>query len=271
MSSGVTSSAACSKWAGIDSSCDDSPGRRSTPRAGGLLLAGGLVLAPDTDRRDGWTLAALRPVALDELTVRCAWSCTRRRSPRRGRWPSGPKADDDHGDLVRRRGVDASVLDGVVLAVLGRRRRPSTARASRSTASASISRRTVRRRPVLAEHVLVEALAGADAEAEPAVEHRRPPVAAAWARIAGWIRMDRAGDGRGHLERRSWRRCRRSRDQTNGLWPWLSSHGWKWSEIDTVANPAASACCACSTSARGPCSSDDRKKPNSVIVHLARA
>ena len=29
--------------------------------------------------------------------------------------------------------------------------------------------------------------------------------------------------------------------QANGAWPWISSQGWKWSEIETKSNPTASA------------------------------
>jgi hypothetical protein len=48
-------------------------------------------------------------------------------------------------------------------------------------------------------------------------------------------------------------------DHTNGLWPWASVHGWKWSEIQSRSKPACSACWACRTSSRGPYSSQDRK------------
>ena len=48
-------------------------------------------------------------------------------------------------------------------------------------------------------------------------------------------------------------------DQTNGLWPCSSFHGWKWSLIHRASNPARSASTACSTSCVGVYSSQDRK------------
>ena len=45
--------------------------------------------------------------------------------------------------------------------------------------------------------------------------------------------------------------------QTNGLSPWTSSHGWKWSEISANPNPACSARLAFSTSSSGFSSSDE--------------
>ena len=48
-------------------------------------------------------------------------------------------------------------------------------------------------------------------------------------------------------------------DQTNGLWPCSSFHGWKWSEIHRPSKPASSACRAWATSSRGPNSSLERK------------
>jgi len=47
--------------------------------------------------------------------------------------------------------------------------------------------------------------------------------------------------------------------QTNGLSPWLSIQGWKWSLIQTRSKPARSACCADSTILAGLSSSPDRK------------
>jgi hypothetical protein len=32
-----------------------------------------------------------------------------------------------------------------------------------------------------------------------------------------------------------------STPHTNGLFPWRSTHGWKWSEIAANSNPASSA------------------------------
>lgn len=39
---------------------------------------------------------------------------------------------------------------------------------------------------------------------------------------------------------------------TNGLWPCSSFQGWKWSEIHSASNPAASARLAWSISSLGP-------------------
>lgn len=52
---------------------------------------------------------------------------------------------------------------------------------------------------------------------------------------------------------------------TNGLWPCSSFHGWKWSEIHSASNPAASARLAWSTSSLGPNCSLDRKYPILVM------
>lgn len=45
---------------------------------------------------------------------------------------------------------------------------------------------------------------------------------------------------------------------TNGLWPWRSIRGWKWSEMKANGKPASSASRAWRTSSRGPCSSHAR-------------
>src|SRR3954467_4258727 len=55
-------------------------------------------------------------------------------------------------------------------------------------------------------------------------------------------------------------------DQTNGLSPCRSIQGWKWSLMSADRHPACSACWAVRTRAVGPCSSLDRKIPNSVMV-----
>ena len=83
-------------------------------------------------------------------------------------------------------------------------------------------------------------------------------VAVAWAMIAGWIRMV------GHVTAvviGSRVTCERApiTDQTNGLWPCSSFHGWKWSLIQRASNPARSAIRACSISSAGVNSSLDRK------------
>jgi hypothetical protein len=84
-------------------------------------------------------------------------------------------------------------------------------------------------------------------------------VAAAWATIAGWMRI------RGHVTPVP----RRSRSvsraippitlQTKGLCPCWSIQGWKWSEMSAKPNPASSAARAFSTSALASCSSLDRE------------
>ena len=48
-------------------------------------------------------------------------------------------------------------------------------------------------------------------------------------------------------------------DQTNGLWPCSSFHGWKWSLIHRLSNPASCASRACSTISFGVYSSHERK------------
>src|SRR3954454_24092679 len=88
-------------------------------------------------------------------------------------------------------------------------------------------------------------------------------VAVACATIAGWIRIS------GHVTPVP----RRNRSvtcamppmtlQTNGLWPWLSCHGWKWSEIRPNVKPASSASRACCTRSFGRCSSDENAYPSS--------
>ena len=56
--------------------------------------------------------------------------------------------------------------------------------------------------------------------------------------------------------------------QTNGAFPWLSIHGWKWSEIIANSKPMLSAFRAFSTSALGGCSSDESAYPNTVTPSL---
>jgi hypothetical protein len=50
---------------------------------------------------------------------------------------------------------------------------------------------------------------------------------------------------------------------TKALWPCLSVHGWKWSEISAKPKPACSARTALRTRSSGPCSSLDRAYPSS--------
>ena len=84
----------------------------------------------------------------------------------------------------------------------------------------------VGQRPAVAEDVLVEVLAAADAEEEAARASSQPTVAAACATIAGWMRII------GHVTPVPTRivsvACAMppSVDHTNGLWPCASIHGW---------------------------------------------
>lgn len=48
-------------------------------------------------------------------------------------------------------------------------------------------------------------------------------------------------------------------DQTNGLLPWASFHGWKWSETASRVKPASAASRAWSSSWAGVNSSQERK------------
>ena len=127
-----------------------------------------------------------------------------------------------------------------------------------STASSSISARTSHSRPALPEDVLVEVLAGADAEEEPAGHQgcggRR--------RLGDDRRVDpdrRAGDAGAELEPLGrLRRSRPSTPHTNGLLPCRSIHGWKWSEISANSKPRSSARAAWRTRSSGGCSSLER-------------
>ena len=86
----------------------------------------------------------------------------------------------------------------------------------------------------------------------------RALVAAAWAMIAGWIRT--VGQVTAVVTGSDVASASAPiTDQTNGLWPCSSFHGWKWSEIHSASKPASLAHLACWTSAFGPCSSDDKK------------
>ena len=83
-------------------------------------------------------------------------------------------------------------------------------------------------------------------------------VAAAWATIAGWMRIV------GQVTPVPMRSCGAvaamppSTDQTNGLLPWTSSHGWKWSEAHTLLMPSSWAAAAKRTISVGPWSSLER-------------
>jgi len=89
-------------------------------------------------------------------------------------------------------------------------------------------------------------------------------VAAAWATIAGWIRI--SGQVTPVPIRIVSVACAipPSVDQTNGLWPCSLTHGWKWSEMSPNVKPARSAICAWRTSSFGGWSSEERAKPSSM-------
>jgi len=80
---------------------------------------------------------------------------------------------------------------------------------------------------------------------------RQEAVAAAWATIAGCMRMS------GHVTpvpiriRRVRVAIAPSTPQTKGELPWASSQGWKWSEISEKVKPRASASSAWATRSRG--------------------
>ena len=80
-------------------------------------------------------------------------------------------------------------------------------------------------------------------------------VAAAWARIAGWIRTLRAVTPVPTVIRSVDAAIPPRTDQANGLWPWRSVQGWKWSESIAKSKPASSARRALATRSRGRCSS----------------
>jgi hypothetical protein len=59
--------------------------------------------------------------------------------------------------------------------------------------------------------------------------------------------------------------------QAKGECPWLSSQGWKWSEMETKSKPASSARLAFSTRAEGPCSSVISLYPNLTMCNTPLA
>ena len=81
-------------------------------------------------------------------------------------------------------------------------------------------------------------------------------VAVAWAMIAGWIRPIGQVTPVPTSSDVSWASAP-STDHTNGLWPWRSIHGWKWSLIIRKSKPACSASLACAMRSFGLCSSED--------------
>src|SRR5947209_272977 len=128
-----------------------------------------------------------------------------------------------------------------------------------STASSSISRRTV------ADGHGSPKMCSLSASPVPTPSVKRPSsstalVAAACATIAGWIRVVGQVTAVVTGSRQTWLSAPIV-DQTSGLWPWLSIHGWKWSEIHSASKPASSARRAWSSRSAGPNSSDDRKYP----------
>src|SRR5439155_3857521 len=86
-------------------------------------------------------------------------------------------------------------------------------------------------------------------------------VAAAWATMAGWIRI------RGQVTpvttsiRSVEAAIAPMTLQTNELSPWRSIQGWKWSEIMAKSNPTSSARLAQRSSSLGACSSLERAYP----------
>ena len=86
-------------------------------------------------------------------------------------------------------------------------------------------------------------------------------VAAAWATIAGCVRIV------GHVTavptptRSVACAIAPSTAHTNGDSPWRVVHGWKWSETVTKSKPASSARIAVRTRKSGGCSSADRCRP----------
>ena len=83
-------------------------------------------------------------------------------------------------------------------------------------------------------------------------------MAAAWATIAGWIRI--VGQVTAVVTGRSvtWPRAPIT-DHTNGLWPCSRFHGWKWSEIHSAVEPGVLRQPRLPDQLLGVCSSLDRK------------
>ena len=95
-------------------------------------------------------------------------------------------------------------------------------------------------------------------------------MAAAWAITAGWMRT--VGQVTPVATRCPVEAAMAPMTlQTNGLSPCRLVQGWKWSEMNTDRNPAASAIWAWATRSPGPCSSLDRKNPISAMSSLVRA
>jgi len=104
--------------------------------------------------------------------------------------------------------------------------------------------------------VLVEVLAGADAEEE-AASIMAAEVAAAWATSVGCTRMVGQVTPVPTTSREvAWARAPITL-HTSGLWPWASVHGWKWSEISANSKPCSSASTALRTRSLGANSSLD--------------
>ena len=166
-------------------------------------------------------------------------SCrARRRSAPRARPRSAAARDDDVGRLVGQR-VEARVLDRVVLAAVALDAALPEEPDHRDGLLQHLEP-LVPRRPAVAEDVLVQVLAGADAEEEAARHHRRR----GRRRLGDDRRVDadrRAGDAGAEPQPLGRVGDAPITVQTNGLWPCASTHGWKWSEISANSNPASSA------------------------------
>ncbi|GAA2542018.1 hypothetical protein GCM10010210_10740 [Pseudonocardia hydrocarbonoxydans] len=80
----------------------------------------------------------------------------------------------------------------------------------------------------------------------------RASVAAAWAMTAGWYRIVGQVTPLTSPIRSVRAAIAPNRVQLNGLWPWTSSQGWKWSLISTKSKPTSSARTACRMISSGP-------------------
>jgi hypothetical protein len=90
-------------------------------------------------------------------------------------------------------------------------------------------------------------------------------VAAAWATMPGWVRT--VGQVTAVIQRMRCVACAAapSTDQTNGLSPCASVHGWKWSDSQAERKPACSACAAAATISGAERSSEEKKIPISTM------
>ena len=167
---------ACSKCAGVGRICASSPGRPELAHSRWAVLRRTRPRSARSSTSSRRSAGPSRPRCGRARGARAfglGASRSRRRCGPRARSPSAPKPETMIGGSSSGRRVDAGVLDAVVRAVVGLDVRPPTAARMTSTASSSISRRTSASRPAVAEDVLVQRLAAADAEAEAAGHHRR--------------------------------------------------------------------------------------------------